>query len=319
METEPERPSKRISKKSIAVIAGLGLTLTAMIIVFCSVVPMFFDKKAARDAYYQADYKKSYELLYNKKLDNSDTIIYNQSRIIVEMNRKLEAYHNYLAIGEEVRALDALMMGVQKYPDIMLEAEEYHVTQEVDAIYETMLNILNDKYEIPEHLAKVIIDYDDLTYTKKLESVVNGTPFENPDAIVWNGSDVLSEEQDFYEDTAADNVLENQPETTENSGAGEPADTALPEDTNDSPENLPVDTAEENQASGGTDTNSGTAYIPEEPVSTDTAAPEEPVSTDAAVPEDNTGSAGAEEAPAGGQGKMIQGVRQPIDVQIHGN
>ncbi len=316
LETEPEKLSKRISKKSIAVIAGLGLTLTAMIIVFCSIVPMFFDKKAARDAYYQADYKKSYELLYNKKLDSSDTIIYNQSKIIVEMSRKLEAYHNYLAIGDEVRALDALMIGVQKYPDLMLEAEEYHVTQEVDAIYETMLNILNDKYEIPEHLAKVIIDYDDLTYTRKLESVVNGTPFENPNAIDWNGSDVLSEEQDFYEDTAPDNVLENQTETTENNGENEPADTALLDGTTDSSENPPADTAEENpvlesteaEQTAGTDTNAEVTYIPEEPVSTDTA-----------VPEDNAGSAGETETPSGGQGKMIQGVRQPIDVQIHGN
>ncbi len=316
LETEPEKLSKRISKKSIAVIAGLGLTLTAMIIVFCSIVPMFFDKKAARDAYYQADYKKSYELLYNKKLDSSDTIIYNQSKIIVEMSRKLEAYHNYLAIGDEVRALDALMIGVQKYPDLMLEAEEYHVTQEVDAIYETMLNILNDKYEIPEHLAKVIIDYDDLTYTRKLESVVNGTPFENPNAIDWNGSDVLSEEQDFYEDTAPDNVLENQTETTENNGENEPADTALLDGTTDSSENPPTDTAEENpvlesteaEQTAGTDTNAEVTYIPEEPVSTDTA-----------VPEDNAGSAGETETPSGGQGKMIQGVRQPIDVQIHGN
>ena len=42
----------------------------------------------------------------------------------------------------------ALMMGIQRYPDIMLDAEEYHVTQEVNAIYETMLNILNDKYQV---------------------------------------------------------------------------------------------------------------------------------------------------------------------------
>lgn len=311
LETEPAKPAKKISKKNVAVIAGLCLTFTAMIVVLCSIVPGFFDKREARDAYYQLDYAKSYELLYGKKLDNSDTIIYNKSKIIVEMNRKLEAYHNYLAIGEDVRALDALMAGIQKYPDILLEAEEYYVTQEVDAIYETMLNILNDKYDISESMAKVIIDYDDLTYTKKLESIVNGTPFADPSAEVWTSPDILSEERDFLDNTA-DNVLGESSAMDGTVNADASADTIMLENTL---EELTANTEGEITAAEmpktsitPEDTNSETAYIPEESVSAETSVSEE----------NDLGTAGTTDNSSGSQGQMIQGIRQPIDIQIHG-
>ena len=330
LETEPARPAKKVSKKSVAVIAGLCITLLAMIIVFCSIVPAFFDKKGARDAYYQSDYARAYELLYGKKLDNSDTIIYNQSKIIVEMNRKLEAYHNYLAIGEGVRALDALMMGVQKYPDIMLDAEEYHVTQEVNAIYETMLNILNDKYGITEHMAQVIIDYDDVTYTRKLESVVNGTPFTNPYAEERTSTDVLPEEQDFFTDTAdtPDNVLGGREEE-----AGNPENQEIPQEQ-DTQGNETTDAQQDGSVSDTAgdypvDTTGDTSVLPENTLEvTDTmvsqeepAAEENPAGTDNGTDGnavDFSGMSGTDSNSGGNsQGQMIQGIRQPLDVQIH--
>ncbi len=327
LETEPARPAKKVSKKSVAVIAGLCITLLAMIIVFCSIVPAFFDKKSARDAYYQSDYARAYELLYGKKLDNSDTIIYNQSKIIVEMNRKLEAYHNYLAIGEGVRALDALMMGIQRYPDIMLDAEEYHVTQEVNAIYETMLNILNDKYGITEHMAQVIIDYDDVTYTRKLESVVNGTPFTNPYAEDRTSTDVLPEEQDFFVDTAdtPDNVLDGMEEEAVNQENQE-----IPQEQ-DTPENeIPDGSVSDSTGDNPADTDGDTSVLqPENTLEmTDTmvsreepAAEENPAETDTGTDGnavDFSGGYGTDSNSGGNsQGQMIQGIRQPLDVQIH--
>ncbi len=323
LETAPERPPKRVSKKSVAVIAGLGLTLTAMVIVLCSIVPAFFDKQEARTAYYNADYKKSFELLYGKKLDESDTIIYNQSLTIMEITRKLDAYHNYLAIGEEVRALDALMMGVQKYPDTLLKAEEFHVTQEVNAVYETMLNILNDKYGISENEAGVIIAYDDVTYTRRLESAVNGTPFADPNAEVQVSADVLPEEQDFYESTP-ENVLGADTDSGEDISQDVQADvpeedqgeTSGEEGTSESTEGQTRE-AEGIEADNvlGENMDSESSYIPEEP------APEENSADSYTPAPEETTPAGGENADtsSGSQGKMIQGVRQPLDVQIHGN
>ena len=294
---EDTKPKKRVSKKNVAVIAGLCLTMTAMIVVLCSIIPGFFDKRKARDAFYHSEYTKSYELLYGKELDNSDTIIFNKSKIILELNRKLDAYHNYLAIDKEVQALDALMAGIQKYPDILLEAEEYHVTQEVDAIYETMLNIISDKYGISESMAKEIISYDDLTYTRKLESIVNGTPFEGPTAEVWSGTeDLLPEEQDIVESTVRD-VAETENVSDE--------------------EELPMGESSNRISDESVDATNEDEVLAEEmqlPISggevNDAAA------QDAAVVQEGSSASAATSSDS--QGKLIQGIRQPISVEIHG-
>ena len=216
------------------------------------------------------------------------------------MNRKLDAYHNYIGIGKNVEALDALMAGVEKYPSILLEAEEYHVTQEVDAIYETMLNILNDKYSLTEDMAKAIIAYDDLTYTRKLDSIVNGTPFVNPNAELRTpDADLLPEEQAMMETTS---------ESAENDGVREE-------------EELPLGESSDTVA-----TEDAVNEVSEETVQ-DVVAGEEadelPGSEDADGQEadsvqTNTDSYDNVNSSTGSQGELIQGIKQPISLEIHG-
>lgn len=272
---------KKVSKKNIAIIAGLCLTITAVIVVLCSIVPGFFDKRKAREAYYQSDYGNTYELLYGKQLDNSDTIIFNKSKIILEMDRKLKSYHNYMGIGKEVQALDALMAGVEKYPDILLHAEEYHVEAEVNAIYETILNILSDKYDISEAAAKVIIDYDDLTYTRKLESVVNGTPFEFAQETETTVTDVLPEEQAI--------IQREESVTTQEADEAEEEAVAVSEESAEPIEEEPT---EELSAESEPEENEETTFEENQPM---------------------------EDSASASQGEMIQGIKQPIAVEIYGD
>ncbi len=298
------KKGKRVSIKSMIVIAGLCLTVTAMIIVMCSIVPEFFDKRKARDAFYESDYIKSYELLYGKKLDENDEMIYNKSKTILEIKRKLDSYHNYLGMGKEIQALDALMSGIQDYPEILIKAEEYRVVQEVNAVYETILNILNDKYYLSEGVAKAIVEYDDVTYTRKLESLVNGTPFLEPvkaeDPAI--SEDILPEERALME--------QESPEETEESLNKDDPDLSEQNVNEEDAEELPMENADgdiaEDEAVQEQDTEEEQSPD-EEPAS----VPEEPFSTG----EDVSSWTGE----SGGQGEQIQGIRQPIDIQIHGN
>lgn len=330
------KPGKKISKRNVAIIAGLCLTLTAVIVVLCSIVPGFFDKRKAREAYYQSNYQESYELLYGKKLDNSDSIIFNKSRIVLGLNRKLNSYHNYLSIGKEVQALDALMSGVEKYPEILLEAEEYHVTQEINAIYETILNILNDKYDMSEPVAKVIISYDDLTYTRKLESIVYRTPFVMPEEETTSAADMLPEERLRMEENNtgtqadADNVAEDEAvhvfESSDEAEEFPTGNTAGVSDgsfaQNDSESsqdgNLPENTAEEAESSNLAGTNTASNEVSTGATQDSSASSGESAGAvqgrSASSEESTSGS-----STSGSQGQLIQGVKQPLDIEIRGN
>ncbi len=286
------KPEKKISKKSISLVIGFALTVAVVIIVFCVLIPGILDKRVARDAYYTADYSKAYELLYGKELDNSDTLIFNKSKTILEMNRKLASYHNYMSMDKEVQALDALMSGIEKYPELLANAEEYHVTQEVNVIYTTILNILNDRYYITEALAKIIVAYeDDLMYTRKLESIVYGTPFLEPVEVsesVAVVSDVLPEEEDIIDESMLNLPQENN---------------APEEDVSSAVNNDQIEDASQEQTED--------TVIPE-PDTQDIQEPSESADESQQVPvESNTNT--------GGQGQLIHGIRQPISIEIHGN
>ncbi len=297
------KPGKRISKKGVLVIAALCLSLMAMIIVTCSMIPDFFEKREAREAFYESDYIKVYEMMYGKTLDESDEIIFHKAETILQLDRKLDSYQNYLGIGEEVRALDSLMSGVEKYPEILAKAEEYRVTQEVNAIYEMILGVLSDKYSISEEEARTIIAYSDVLYTKRLESLVNGTPFEEPSVAEEINEqpqaeqDILPEEQAIIEEdipAEPEEVLpqeeeilqEEQPENIEPDGSlpqegSSPEEQELPEEDVVPDVNVPV---QEGSPSPGEDVSSWTGN-----------------------------------SSFGSQGEQIQGIKQPIGVEIHGN
>ncbi len=289
-----KKSRKKVSVKNIAIITALCMTLSALVIVIVSVVPDFFEKRAARDAYYEADYAQSYELLYGKKLDESDTIIYNKSKIIMSLNRKLSSYHNYMSMGKELEALDALMMGVEKYPEIITDANEYNATQEVDAVYATILNILSDKYNLSEEVAKVIIDYDDLTYTRKLESIVYGTPFmlpaeeEQAEDSEAASADILPEEQDLIEEDSLPEQVSSAQQVS-NSSASDPSNEAAQDE-----EQLPSDTADSASSTGN-------APVQEQAVEAPAESPAQPAGS------------------TGSQGQLIQGVKQPLEFHINGN
>ncbi len=311
--SETVKKGKRVSIKSILVIAAFCLTITAMIIVTCSIIPDFFDKRKAREAFYQADYIKSYELMYGKKLDESDAIIYNKAKTILEMKRKLDSYHNYLGMGKEIQALDALMSGVEHYPEILAKAEEYRVTQEVNAIYESILSILNDKYTLAEPVAQTIIAYDDVTYTKRLESIVYNTPFIMPEEKTEEEEavpteDILPEEQEMMEEEQLPDAMEQDL----------PQDTLADEMTTPE-EEMPQgeDVSQQEPEGDGTEPSVEEPSAAEDPYVNDSVA-------DSPVQEGNTSqgedvSTWTGNSGFGSQGEQIQGLQQPINIEIHGN
>lgn len=173
-----EEPGKKIPRKHITGTFVLAASILLVLLLLCMSLPNLLVMKDARDAYYQNNYKEAFLYMYGKKLNDSDQMIYDRSRTIILLDRKLEAYQNYLAIDMPVQALDSLLQGIKRYEILSVQGEELGITEELDGLKAQILDILQRNYGISEQEAEEIIGYDPLDYTNKLESVVNGTPFE---------------------------------------------------------------------------------------------------------------------------------------------
>ena len=121
------------------------------------------------------------EGFYNEKLSDSDSIMYNRAYTILRLQRKIDGYNSYMHMGKETEALNQLIEGVIRYKEIYPDAEKYNVTEEVDELYQTIIDALQNKYGISTTVAEGLYAMEDnLAYTLKLESIINGTEYVAP-------------------------------------------------------------------------------------------------------------------------------------------
>ncbi len=178
----------------------IGFSFGALLILFVNVIADYSDKRAAREAFYEGDYRTCYQNLFGKKLDETESIMYGKSRSILYIRLWLREYEMFVEEGSELQALDSLIQTVDSYPELYEYAGSWNATEEVAAGYATVLNILADKYGLSESDAKAIAgERSNVEYTRKVTAVVEGK---------YQGSGNSSESSNGH-GTAADNPAEN--------------------------------------------------------------------------------------------------------------
>lgn len=170
-----------LSTKKLLVLIAFCATIIAGILVLSNFLPEHADKQRARSAFYEGDYETAYKLLYEKKLGNDDEVIFNRAKVVLRLERKLQSYQNNITLQREMEAVDALIQGVNCYHELTA-SEVYGAREELDALYQQICSALESNYGISPEEAMEINAYDNETYTRKLNSVVNGAEFHVPGA-----------------------------------------------------------------------------------------------------------------------------------------
>lgn len=201
-EAPQEAPGRKLSKKKVISVVLFSATVLAGILILTVFVPDYLQKRDAQVAYDMGNYEETFELLYGKKLNEEEELILHKSTIILTMERKLSSYWNYCKMeGRELDALNALLQGASLYHGLILEAEQYYVTDEIRAVYDEILAVLSEQYALSEtDVMEITESGDDTTYTQRLMSIVYGTSFDEGAGTVKGGiEDMLPEEQEILD------------------------------------------------------------------------------------------------------------------------
>ena len=151
---EPKEKSRKIlSPKMLFALIAFCATIIAAIVLFSIFLPDYVDKKNARTAFYVGDYNKVYDLLYDKKLNQSDQLIFERANAVLKLERRLNSYELNKKIGQKAEALDALLQGVLKYEEL-ISGKTYGAETELQTLYQEILDHLNQDYGISEEEAK---------------------------------------------------------------------------------------------------------------------------------------------------------------------
>ncbi|MBP5661073.1 MAG: hypothetical protein J6X08_07075, partial [Lachnospiraceae bacterium] len=175
---------KPLSKRNIKLVAVLAATLLLAIILVCSLIPKVIVNSGARKAYYKGDYETTYKSFYGeKKLSDSDRILFTRSEIVLKMLHKYDAYKTYVKIDMAEEALDQLLQAVQNYEPWLYAAEACGATEEFKAAYGKCLNALLTDYGMSEEAAKAVIALPtDEEYSLMVHAIVTHTEYIDPTA-----------------------------------------------------------------------------------------------------------------------------------------
>ena len=191
-------PEKKLSKKKVITVFVFCGTIAACIILLSSFLPVYMEKREAQVAYDHQDYAEVYDLLYGKELNEQDEVLYQRSNLILQMNRKLSSYENYVNLDMRLEALNALITGVERYQVILPEAETYNVVGEVSDIYAQILERLSADFGVSEADAlEILASEDDVSFSQRLQAVINGALYS--EEVPAGRQDVLPEEEEIIE------------------------------------------------------------------------------------------------------------------------
>lgn len=172
---EPPKPGDilKIKPKSIILFILLIAGIIMLIQVFGYSINYNSKVNAAKDYFINGEYKKAYNSLSGMNLSGNEETIYNQSKVVMYVQRQYESYLNYRKMNMNTEAINALIKGVDRYQTYRAEGKELGVDDKMKESYDKIINALKDTYKISETEAISLADMsnsDFVTYYYKIEA-----------------------------------------------------------------------------------------------------------------------------------------------------
>ncbi len=206
-----ETPSKKISRKSIFVVLLFSVSVFAALMFGIYLGSTMIQKNSAVKAFANRDYITCYEELYGMKLSDYESRIFHHSEVVLKMQRRIDMYEKFLNDDKELEALDSLMQALTGYDELYSKAVSYGAAGEIAVIYDEILGILKEQYDLSQEDACAIANCtSNVEYTRYLTALVNGQSVSsdvNSDGIilpVQGMEDVLPAEEELEEPNFAD-------------------------------------------------------------------------------------------------------------------
>ena len=170
--TGDKPPAERVS-------IGSGGAVIILLLVIVFLFGGFFGVKylnyrltinSAKNYYSMCNYSLAYEKLSGMDIKSGDQYFYEQLRTVMIVYQGYESYNNYIELGMEAEAVNALINAVGRKQLIEDKAAKYAVTDRVNVVYEQILSILS-YYGIDESKA---LDLYRMTEYEEYNDIIKG-------------------------------------------------------------------------------------------------------------------------------------------------
>ncbi len=166
----------KIPKKTAFLIFLLAASIGAGVYAIAIIVPKTNDVKKAQLAFEEGDYETTYmSLTGHDNLNEEEQELFNKNLILYKLLRKYQSYENYMDMGMEVDAMNALIQAVGDIDDNNGAAEQYGVTEQFEELALDIITTLEDVFGVSLDMAREWLSINNTKeYTRTLNEFING-------------------------------------------------------------------------------------------------------------------------------------------------
>ena len=158
---EIEEDEGRINRLGATIVFVFFGLLVVLILVGTNMVSYTISIENATNYFDKQKYTAAYNEVYGIEIKDEDIEIYDKIMTVMFVNKQLNSYNNYYALGEYPQALDSLLKGLERYDKYIELATMLGIDSDLNYVRNQILAELDNEFKLTEKNAMKIISYND--------------------------------------------------------------------------------------------------------------------------------------------------------------
>jgi len=169
-----EQPEGKINKAGAVIIFLFFIVAAAVVIVGTNIFSYDISIADATYKFGNHKYTEAYEDIRGLKIKEKDMEIHDKIYTVMFVNKQLNSYNNFFAMGDYASALDSLIKGLSRYDKYIALARQLGIHTDLDYVRKQIMAELQSVYGVPEREALELMDMTDKQdYSERIYSIVS--------------------------------------------------------------------------------------------------------------------------------------------------
>jgi hypothetical protein len=159
---EIEEDPGRINRTGAIIIFFFFGIIAIILILGTNLVTYTLSIQHATTYFDHRKYTQAYNEVYGVEIKDEDIEIYDKIMTVMFVNKQLNSYNNYFALGQYPEALDSLLKGLSRYEKYIELATILDIESDLDYVRTQILAELSNVFNLSEAEAMKILEFDNL-------------------------------------------------------------------------------------------------------------------------------------------------------------
>lgn len=168
-------PEGKINKAGAIIVIFFFLLLGSAVIFGSGLVAYDLKVSAARYKFEKKEYNEAYNRIRGIEVKEKDMDIHNKVYTVMFVNKQLNSYNNYYAMGDYANALDSLVKGLYRYDKYITYATQIGIKSDLNYVRKQIISEFSEIYGMSERDALVLMGItDQQEYSERVYQIVSG-------------------------------------------------------------------------------------------------------------------------------------------------